>query len=338
LIAGFSGPSFAPDKAVVWSSGQPLALGTFGGAWSAANGCSSSGLVAGWAQVEPDSNRFHGFVHDGTTLHDVGLLPGGVVTDMAAVNASGVAVGIAQTIEGHFHAIIADPTEGMLDLGTLGGLSSEATAISDAGHVTGRAQTGARDNSTFEGIVRHAFLWHRGKMIDLGTLPATPDGLIESHGWSVNSRGQVVGEAHNASLTVFRPFRWSEGVMTDLNDLLPANSGWVLRSARAINESRCGGRLACRAASGRIRAARFTAPLHRGAGAPEPVVRGSRGRSAARRPRADLGHRHQRCRRGLRHRPRQRQPRVAGVHLGRRCGHDLRIRSGPPIHLVRRHQ
>jgi probable HAF family extracellular repeat protein len=233
LIAGHSGPSFQPNSAVVWSKGQPQALGTFGGAWASAMGVSSSGLVAGWAQVEPDSNRFHGFVDDGATMRDIGLLPGGVVTDLADVNAAGMAVGTGQTTEGHLHAILVDPAEGILDLGTLGGVTSAAEDISDAGHIVGRAQTGERNNSTFEGIVRHAFLWHDGKMLDLGTLP----GLVESRGMGVNSAGQVVGTANNATFTQLNPFLWADGTMTDLNTLLPPGSGWVLRTANAINDS-----------------------------------------------------------------------------------------------------
>lgn len=235
LVAGYSGFSTAPDKAVVWSNGQPQSLGTFGGAWSAASGVSSSGLVAGWAQVEQTSNRFHGLVFDGKAVHDVGLLLGGVVTQLADVNADGVAVGIGQTVEGHFHAIMVDPLDGMLDLGTLGGATSEAEAISDAGYITGRAQIGIPNAATFDGIVRHAFLWHHGKMIDLGALPAS--GLIESRGLDVNSGGQVVGEVNNENLTSIKAFVWSRGVMSNLNGLIPPGGGWVLRSATAINVS-----------------------------------------------------------------------------------------------------
>lgn len=233
VIVGNSGPSFQPDRAVVWSGGRPpQSLGTFGGPWSAANGVSSTGLVAGWSQVEMESNRFHGFVYDGATVRDVGLLPEGVVTDLADVNASGVAVGICQTIEGYFHAVLADPAEGLLDLGTLGGVTSEATCINDAGHVVGRAQTGVRSQATYEGIVRHAFFWKQGKMLDLGTLPS----LVESRALCVNASDQVVGTANNEAGTVIKPFLWQNGSMIDVNSLLPAGSGWTLRTANAIND------------------------------------------------------------------------------------------------------
>ncbi len=230
---GYSGPSFAPDKAVIWTNAQPVSLDTLGGPWSAAEGVSSTGLVAGWATVEQTSTRFHGFVYDGSTMHDVGLLLGGVATELSDVNAQGVAVGDGQTNEGHFRAIMVDPNEGIIELGTLGGVTSAAEAISDAGHIVGRAQVGVPSAATFEGIVRHAFMWHEGKMIDLGSLP----GLEESRAMDVNSSAQAVGTANNANFSILKPFLWQDGTMTDLNALLPAGSGWVLRTAMAINES-----------------------------------------------------------------------------------------------------
>ena len=233
VVVGNSSPTFQPNLAVVWTNGQPESLGTFGGDWSDAIGVSTNGLVAGWAMVEPGSTRFHGFTYDGSSLHDVGVLLGGAATELNDINASGVAVGEGQVVESHFHAIRVDPVEGILDLGTLGGVTSEARAISDAGHIVGRAQTGERNDATFEGIVRHAFLWHQGKMIDLGTLP----GLIESRAMGVNSKALVVGTANNETTTTTAPFLWRRGTMVDLNTLLPPGSGWTLRSANAISES-----------------------------------------------------------------------------------------------------
>ncbi|HZM01173.1 MAG TPA: hypothetical protein VFD43_13075 [Planctomycetota bacterium] len=233
VVVGYSGPTSSPDKAVVWTNGQPHSLGTLGGAWSAANGISSSGQVVGWAMVEPGTTRFHGFLYDGSSLLDVGLMVGGVATELNDINSSGMAVGNGQVIEGHFHAILVDREEGILDLGTLGGVTSEARAVSDAGHVVGGAQTGVRNDATFEGIERHAFLWHKGKMTDLGTLP----GLIESRAMGVNSSGQVVGIASSADVATSTAFLWRRGKMTALESLLPPGSGWTLRTANAINES-----------------------------------------------------------------------------------------------------
>ena len=66
---------------------------------------------------------------------------------------------------------------------------------------------------------------------DLGTLGGT-----YSTAHDINAAGQVVGVADN-SAGVDRAFLYSNGAMQDLNTLLPAGSGWILREASAINNA-----------------------------------------------------------------------------------------------------
>jgi probable HAF family extracellular repeat protein len=68
-------------------------------------------------------------------------------------------------------------------------------------------------------------------MMDLGTL-----GGSESFAAGINGEGQVVGYADTIG-GALDAFLYSGGIMTDLNSLLPANSGWRLESASAINDS-----------------------------------------------------------------------------------------------------
>ena len=91
-------------------------------------------------------------------------------------------------------------------LGTLGGWSSEAHAISPSGTVVGLGTVATGD--------LHPFLWRDGVMTDLGTL-----GGLRGAAWAINSEGVVVGASTRVGVTNERAFVWKDGIMTDLGTL-----------------------------------------------------------------------------------------------------------------------
>jgi probable HAF family extracellular repeat protein len=68
-------------------------------------------------------------------------------------------------------------------------------------------------------------------MKDLGTLP----GDVHSVAESINSRGEIVGRSSDASFNG-RGVVWQNGVITDLNTLIPANSGLYITEGTSNND------------------------------------------------------------------------------------------------------
>jgi probable HAF family extracellular repeat protein len=123
------------------------------------------------------------------------------------INNLGQVVGLSQpSFSGpDFRAVLWLAGGGMLDLGTLGGAFSAATAINDLEQIAGVAATGAGDS--------HAFLWQDGVMQDLGTLGGTSSTAAD-----INELGQVVGRSTTGGGEE-HAFLWQDGVMHDLGTL-----------------------------------------------------------------------------------------------------------------------
>jgi probable HAF family extracellular repeat protein len=97
----------------------------------------------------------------------------------------------------------------MVDLGTLGGVNSEANWVNDAGDVVGRADLPGSNS-------HDAFLWKNGSMTDLGK----PQGQSCSTANSINNRDQVVGTTGVCFVGGGPPFLWQKGTLYDLQALV----------------------------------------------------------------------------------------------------------------------
>lgn len=240
VIVGTSINSDGYRRAFRFEAGTMVDLGTLGGNNSGAGDINNRGDIVGSADLGPDpaleGRAF--LLRPGVSMQDLGRIeaPDAEGTSSAmGLNehrqvVGGSVVGPYSPPESAYHAFLYKCEE-MIDLGTLGGQYSVAQAINERGQVAGEASTPELHNN-------RAFLYYRGVMKNLGTLP----GGEFSSATDVNDHGHVVGyssgPATGESDTGWqKAFIYHSGKMRDLNKMIDPASGWLLVNAGGINNS-----------------------------------------------------------------------------------------------------
>jgi probable HAF family extracellular repeat protein len=188
------------------------------------------GQVTGYTGIESTGDP-RGPFNPRSYLYDLATMKlqqlttaGAPPTEPQAINDAGQVVGTVFTQIGPT-SVAGQPFlysgGNLTNLGTLGGRTGAAQAINVQGDVVGSAETA--------GGQWHAFLYSKGVMRDLGTLP----GSTTSVAVSINSLGEIVGNSNTPY--VLLPYVVSNGLMTNLNDLIDPKSGWSLIQANKIN-------------------------------------------------------------------------------------------------------
>ena len=200
---------------------------SFGGVASFATAINKHGDIAGDATTR-DELEDRCFVYRRGLLRQLGNF-GGTFCQAGGINNHGRTVG-ASTLAGddHAHAYLDDGVT-TRDLGTLGsGQDSEAFGINAADAVVG-------DSFITPDGPTHAFQYRNGVMTDIHAANLDRHSLA----FAINRRGQVVGFSFPELVDTFPgnfAVVWNHGVPTDLNGLIPPDSGWVLYRAAAIND------------------------------------------------------------------------------------------------------
>jgi len=216
----------------LWRNGHMSALPTVGGNNGQASAINNRGQVAGYAETSvvdsgcPPYKTTLGVLWNkgkAQPLPTVGSDPDGIAF---GINNRGQAVGYSGTCTTALHAVMWENGTAVVlpDLGFP--RSNIAFAINNRGQIAGKVRTA--DGTTYV-----AALWQPdGTLTNLGILP----GDFAAFATGINNRGQVVGNNFDSSFNWSHGFIWQNGVMTDLNTLIPADSNLFIISASNIND------------------------------------------------------------------------------------------------------
>ena len=164
-------------------------LGTLeGGTLSTGAAINSSGDVAGASTFTDGGNIRHATLFNINGNFDLGTLPNwGNYSFATGMNDFTEIVGYSGPTSSPLqaHAFIWDSTNGMRDLGTLGGQYAHASSINNSGVATGAAQIGTAFGNF------HAFIWDAANgMRDIGTIAGDT-----SSGTFINANSHIVGSS-----------------------------------------------------------------------------------------------------------------------------------------------
>jgi probable HAF family extracellular repeat protein len=213
----------------LWQNGKMTPLPLLGGNNGLAFEINNWGVIAGTSENTtqdsdcqlPQKLQFQPVYWSRGKIYRLPILPGDTAGQAVVINDFGQIAGQSGICSRPgLHAVFWQNGRA-IDMGNLGGTRGNVPGdINNWGQVVGRSRISGD-------VTAHAFLWdkHLG-MKDLGTLPAdffsTADGI--------NDLGQVVGASCDINFNC-RAFLWENGVMTDLNTLIPAGSSLYLVDA-----------------------------------------------------------------------------------------------------------
>lgn len=203
-----------------------------------------SGQVVGGSFFSSAINQYHAFLWDPSIemMRDLGTL-GGLGSVAYHLNDSGTVVGIAMNSDEQSRAFIWKDSNicsnleanSMCDLGTLGGITSNARSVNALDQVVGFADT--------ENNESHAFIWDQvNQMRDLNNLIEPDSGWVLTWAESINDLGQITGRgtingqtrAFLLTLKEIDVIALLEGLEGKISDL-PADSFKNGNSSQLIN-------------------------------------------------------------------------------------------------------
>ena len=211
LIGLASNDSSSKRQAFLYRDGK---LSLLPGGESKATAINDDGDISGEATL-PKKEVSSAVVWKKQSPIDLGGCCGGTATTL---NNHGQVAGQIYDDQGRYSAFLWDQAHGLQRIGPPNTFSSAVT-INDSGHIVIQEFTG-------HGV----FLYTDGKLTPVDLSPRFP-----SRPRAMNDCDAIVG-SFGSFADIERAFVWdSARGFRDLNDLMPANSGWKLEAATGIN-------------------------------------------------------------------------------------------------------
>ena len=216
----------------LWKKGHMSALPTVGGNNGQASAINNRGQVVGFSETAnadptcPPTPAISPLLWEKGKAQPLPLI--GTDTDGFAngINDQGQAVGYSGNCTTAIHAVLWENDTAILltDLGQP--RSNYAFAINNRGQIAGKVRSA-------DGTHYVAALWQPdGTLTTHEPLP----GDLDAFATGINNRGQVVGNDFDSNFNWTHGFIWQNGVMTDLNTLIPGDSNLLIISASNIND------------------------------------------------------------------------------------------------------
>ncbi len=263
IICQVYGKAYDYPHTFLWQDGRRTDLGTLGGEICGGDAINDAGQIVGTSDLRGVGT--HAFLWENGRMRDLGDF------GLRAINGRGQAAGsidtplgtraivwengqirdISRLLPGWDHEVVAYNDSGQFagncrakkknkpgggwqsfwfdgvtarKLPSLGGPHYRANAMNNRGEVAG-----VSDTQPGEYGPAHACVWRDGRAYDLDTQNSDHSAAV-----GINDRGQVVGSVTNPK-DWQHAVLWDRGRMIDLNTQIASGSGWILDSAKSIN-------------------------------------------------------------------------------------------------------
>lgn len=187
-------------NAIYWENGTRTDLPSLGGDRNTARGINDLGQIIGWIDTDGADNETNTFAaafwekdaNGDWVFSNLGTF-GGTQSFARSINNAGDIVGQIETGTDSNPYLYQNGVK--IDLGSLGGTRGDALEINSKGQIVGTSYL------DIDNTIQHAYVWKKGKMIDLNNFVDNLDGWTLTTAVSINDRGDIVARGTNPDFT-----------------------------------------------------------------------------------------------------------------------------------------